>query len=327
MANIIDTDFIAISQAVFDKIQGALDFDVYIKRAADAYTRLFTKGDTPDPEILQRYKSTKGVEFLYVRKEDYREYLLLVETLANRIFGTRDPNDKIPVDEMLDVLKETANLAVFEIIERTEVDQKSLHHATQTIAGCLNILAKDPKSFAKIFRIMGTRPYAMRHALTTSIFSLILGKIEQMESNRNLLILGLGSLFHDIGMSMIPFDVESKYESLTPDEWKTVKEHTHLGKRMLENVKGVPTEVRLIIMQHHEQPNGSGYPNGLRGPQIYYPAKIVAIADVFSALTCQRPFRKEPFSPAKALELMREDTGKFDHVLLDGFSKMFTKTE
>ena len=75
-------------------------------------------------------------------------------------------------------------------------------------------------------------------------------------------------------------------------------------------------------MQHHEQPNGRGYPNGILGTKNFQSAKIVAISDSFTALVSRRAFRP-PFTPLKAVEVMKEDHGKFDLDLLEKFAGLF----
>ena len=316
---LVDTDLVDISITVFDRIEGNLSFDIYIKRAADTYSKLFAKGDPIDRDRLNRYEVIKGVELLYVLKSDYKQYLLYVEHIASHILN--GPNKPTP-DDLVDVIQDLANLTLVEIINTGRIDEKSLQHAHLTVRGCIDLLATDPKALIQIFQMTNNHPYMIKHSLTTSIFSILLGRMENLEGERTLTTLGVGGLLHDIGMSMVPFDAEDKPD-LNPDDWRAVKEHAQLGKRMLESLKSVPPEVRLIISQHHEQPNGMGYPNGLRGKQIYYLAKIVAIADGFSALVSKRPFRETPHTAAKALELMQEDVGRYDPKMLDRFSKIF----
>lgn len=125
---------------------------------------------------------------------------------------------------------------------------------------------------------------------------------------------------------MMTFNAEEKDE-LLPAERKEIHQHPELGKRVLDSVKSINQEVRTIVIQHHEQPNGRGYPNALHEKQIYYLSKIVAIADSFSALLSVRPYREEAFTPIKAIEIMNEDRGKFDLHLLEQFSKIFIQVK
>ena len=85
------------------------------------------------------------------------------------------------------------------------------------------------------------------------------------------------------------------------------------------------TEVRSIIIQHHEQYNGRGYPNRLTNNLIYPPAKVVAIADGFCSLISKTSYRKTDKTPAEALEILIDDLGHYDPEYLDVFAKMILK--
>lgn len=320
MSHIFDTEFIPISITIFQRISGALPFDVFIKRANNVYTKVFPKGEVIDANRLKSYQFDKGVESLHVTQKDYRQYLFYVERVADNLFYKSPAGASS--DELADVVSEMANLTMLEIIVQMNVDQEAVSHATTTVKGCVAVLGKDPKSLAKIMKMLTRHPYSMRHSLSTSIFSILLAKAENLTSEKTLLLTGLGGLLHDVGMSQVSFDAEDKTE-LTPQEWKEIKEHPALGKRMLDTIKSVPPEVRSIALQHHEQPNGRGYPNGMHEKDIYFLSKIVAIADSFSALVSKRPYREEACTAAKAIELMMEDRGKFDTKLLADFAKLF----
>lgn len=321
MANIFDSEFVEVNVNVLRRISGKLPFHVYIRRGENTYTKLFLQGDEIDAERLRKYETGKGVEEYYVQHADYRQYLLYVEQVANTLFEKRTANS----EEVVAVVKEMTNLAMLELVIKKHVDSKSVGYAMTTVKGCIDVLATDPKSLFKVFKLLTHHPYSIKHALMTSVFSLLLAKVEKLESDKTLTTLGLGALLHDVGMSLLTFDPEEEID-LDPDQRREIHGHPEVGKRQLDAVKTVNPEVRTIVLQHHEQPNGRGYPNGLHDKQIYYLAKIVAIADSFSALLSVRPFRDDAFTPSKAIEVMLEDRGKFDMRLLDQFSKIFIKT-
>jgi HD-GYP domain-containing protein (c-di-GMP phosphodiesterase class II) len=322
MATIFDSEFVEVNASVLSRISGALPFHVFIKRGENTYTKIFLKGDEIDLERLKSYEASKGVEEFYVHRDDYRQYLLYVEQVAKTLFESKSAQQ----GEVVGVIKEMTNLTMLELVINKHVDSKSVSYAMTTVKGCIDVLAKDPKSLFRVFRLLGAHPYYIKHALMTAVFALLLAKLEKIESAKSLTTLGLGSFLHDIGMSMLTFDAESKAE-LTSAERKEIHQHPELAKRMLDSVKSVNPEVRSIVLQHHEQPNGQGYPNALHDKEIYYLAKIVAIADSFAALLCVRPYRNEAFSPQKAIEIMLEDRGKFDLVLLEKFSTLFIVTK
>ena len=125
---------------------------------------------------------------------------------------------------------------------------------------------------------------------------------------------------HDVGKLGIPDLILLKPAELDPAEWEIMKQHTVIGSNIL---KGSDADfIRLaesIALCHHEKWDGSGYPNHLKGTAIPIAARITAIADVFDALTSQRPY-KEPFSEEKSLAMIREGRGNhFDPDVVDAF--------
>jgi putative nucleotidyltransferase with HDIG domain len=322
MATIFDSEFVEVNVSILSRITGVLPFNVFIRRGADTYTKLFPKGDEIDGAQLKKYETSKGVEDFYVHHDDYRQYLLYVEQVAKKLFESKNATN----DEVVGVIHEMTNLTMLELVINKHVDSKSVSYAMTTVKGCIDVLASDPKSLFRVFRLLNQHPYMIKHALMTAVFALLLAKVENLESDKTLTALGLGSLLHDIGMAMLTFDPEEKSD-LNAEERREIHQHPELAKRMLDSVKTVNPEVRMIVLQHHEQPNGRGYPNGLHDKQIYYLAKIVAIADSFSALLCKRPYRDDAFIPVKAIEIMIEDRGKFDMTLLDKFSTIFITTK
>ena len=125
---------------------------------------------------------------------------------------------------------------------------------------------------------------------------------------------------HDVGKIGIPDRILLKPGKLTAKEWEIMKQHTLIGGRILE--KGDTTHLRLaeiIALSHHEKWDGSGYPRGLAGKKIPLVGQIVAISDVFDALTSRRPY-KEPFSLEKSFAIIREGRGShFAPHVVDAF--------
>lgn len=128
------------------------------------------------------------------------------------------------------------------------------------------------------------------------------------------------SPMHDIGKIGIPDAILLKPGKLAPDEWETMKMHPEIGARLLDgNDSELLTMAREIALSHHEKWDGSGYPAGLSGEEIPLPGRIAALADVFDALTSERPY-KHAWKLEDAVELIRENRGKhFDPQLVDLF--------
>lgn len=317
MAHVFDSDFIQISTPIIYRIEGQLSFDIYIRRATNTYTKLFPRGEVIDLDRLATYEK-KGVATLSVKKEDYKQYLFYVDEITRTLF---ERMDELSADDQTELVKELTNLTMFDMVMNLKVDENSVLNANRTVKGCIQMISNEPSALARLIKLMSRHPYVIRHALSTAVLAILLAQKENLKSEKSMVTVGVGALLHDIGMSRLGFDSEDE-QDLSPEQWKELKEHPHLGKRILDSVKAVTPEIRMIVLQHHEQPNGKGYPNGLHGKEIYYLAKIVAIADVFAALVSRRPHR-EPISPLKALEIMMEEKGRFDPKLLKVFSTLF----
>jgi len=137
------------------------------------------------------------------------------------------------------------------------------------------------------------------------------------------------SALHDIGKVGIRDDVLLKPGRFTPEEFDAMKRHTLIGTDILEDAithhgGGAFMEMAALVARcHHERFDGTGYPVGLSGTAIPLAARIVAVADVFDALTTERPY-KEAYSPQAARQIIEEQSGRqFDPVIVDAFRKRF----
>jgi putative two-component system response regulator len=125
---------------------------------------------------------------------------------------------------------------------------------------------------------------------------------------------------HDIGKIGIPDGILLKAGKLDAEEWHIMKGHTIIGANILKGSQiGFVRMGAMIALTHHEKWNGSGYPNGLKGKQIPLAGRIVALADVFDALTSKRTY-KEPFSVQESNRIIEEGRCKhFDPAVVDAF--------
>jgi len=133
----------------------------------------------------------------------------------------------------------------------------------------------------------------------------------------------LAAAMHDTGKIGTPDAILKAPRKLTADEWKTMKTHTGIGYNILKKCDTpIFTMAAEIAGSHHEKWDGSGYPEGLSGEAIPEPARIVALADVFDALTTKRPY-KEPWSIEASIAEIHQDSGShFEPRLADTFVKI-----
>ncbi len=130
------------------------------------------------------------------------------------------------------------------------------------------------------------------------------------------------SPLHDVGKIGVPDHILLRPGELSPEEWQIMKSHTVIGGRILEGSKSELMQMaEQIAVSHHERFDGSGYPHGLKGEQIPLAGRIVALADVFDALTSKRIY-KPVYSNEYALEYIKKSSGKhFDPEIIAAFFK------
>jgi putative two-component system response regulator len=133
---------------------------------------------------------------------------------------------------------------------------------------------------------------------------------------------------HDIGKIGIPDAILQKPGKLTPEEWEIMKTHTSIGASIIgEDDSDLLKMARVIALNHHEKWDGSGYPGGLAGQAIPLEARIVALADVFDALTSVRPY-KHAWPTHEAVDYIKQQSGShFDPELVAGFLTVTGKLE
>ena len=133
----------------------------------------------------------------------------------------------------------------------------------------------------------------------------------------------LAAPLHDIGKIGIPDQILLKPEKLDAGEWQVMRRHPIIGHEILNGSASKYVRMgALIALGHHEKYDGSGYPNGLVGDHIPLCARIVAIADVYDALTSVRPY-KDAWASAKAFDYVASQAGKhFDPKLVEAFGAM-----
>jgi len=135
-----------------------------------------------------------------------------------------------------------------------------------------------------------------------------------------------GGLLHDIGKLHVPLDILDKPDRLTPEEFRAMQEHVTLGAAILEPL-GVFEQFLPLVRHHHERFDGHGYPDGLEGGAIPLPARILAVADAFDALTSDRPYRAA-LPRETALRIITEQAGlQFDAEIARAFVGMIEQED
>lgn len=188
-------------------------------------------------------------------------------------------------------------------------DDRQVIQAVDTSKKMVSEFLRKPYAANNVLLLQRYSKGILDHSVNVSVLSVYLGL--RMGYSHQLILenLAVGALFHDIGKTL----VESKGELFSEDDNPQMQKHPTLGAELLEKNPNVPNEVRLIVAQHHECLDGSGYPRRLKGLAVYDLARVVAIANTYDLLISQSlaPTLRERASDALD-RLEREFQGKFD---------------
>ncbi|MEA3350838.1 MAG: GAF domain-containing protein, partial [Chloroflexota bacterium] len=201
---------------------------------------------------------------------------------------------------------------------------ETLAEQAATVMHIANLYADADELFlntikALVAAIDAKDPYTKGHSQRVSDFSVAVAEEMGLDSKMKRRV-RIGALLHDIGKIGVSDAIISKTDRLTEDEWDEIKEHPSIGANIIQQVRLLRDELPALD-QHHERMDGLGYPRGLKGEEISIIARIVAVADVFDALTSNRPYRPA-MDIQTTLDILQMEAGDhLDPECVDAFLK------
>jgi len=215
--------------------------------------------------------------------------------------------------------------STFDTLQNHSQNVKNIHDGMNQIDNLADIakaivddLLSQDKIFISLVDIKTMDNYTYQHSLSVAILSLTLG-VELGLNRDELCDLCIGAMLHDVGKIFVPINILNKPSTLSQQEYEIIKKHTVNGYDYLFRDYSVKASSRLIALQHHETCNGRGYPNGLLSSQIHMFSKIVSIADIYDAMTSDRPYRIG-IQPNEVMEyIMGNAGGRFDFSMVVSF--------
>ncbi len=259
-------------------------------------------------DVLMPYMSGLEVcEKIKASPETYLVPVILITSLSDR--QDRINGIKVGADDFLTrPVDRTELLARVRSLLRLKLRTDELERAETVL-------------FTLARSIEGKDPYTGGHCERIADHSARLGAQLGLPEEQ-LTALRRGGVVHDIGKIVVPDSILLKPARLLEEEWKVIREHPVVGERICAPLKSFRS-VLPIIRHHHEKFDGSGYPDRLRGQSIPITARVLQIADVYDALTTERPY-KRAFSSTEALQTMKEEVAKgwWDPEIFDQFEKL-----
>ena len=196
-----------------------------------------------------------------------------------------------------------------QIMEHLLEDPKveNIKAAKQGIAEIVDVIMADDATSSRLLRITSHDFNTYTHSVNVGVLSILFAKALIKGSDaHNLHELGAGLFLHDIGKVRVDQSILNKPGRLTEEERHIIREHPRHGYEILSETNQLTEECKIIVMQHHEKENGSGYPLGIKGDDIHLYGRICRLADVYDALTSDRAYRQR-LNTFDALKLMKDE--------------------
>lgn len=255
-------------------------------------TSILSKGTVLNEKLIDRIKHL-GVRDFYI--VDDSQYLLARERkMYDRTEIFMESHAKL-TDKTRKVFE---NIKIGKKVLLTEI--------TREADEVINELYKSDNILSRLRQIEEDDDYTFKHSINVSILAAMVGKWFNFPKNE-IKQLFLAGLFHDIGKLKISTDIINKPGKLNEKETEIIKKHPVYGYDILSNTIGISKNVLMAVLQHHEREDGSGYPRGIKSKEIHKFAKIIAVCDVFDAMTSTRVY-KEKMSPFKVAEQIANDS-------------------
>jgi len=289
-----------------------LRFDLFLM--VSGVPILFRKQkDILTSERLQGLLAHGGQRFL-ILEEQRATYLNSLKAMVNSPDSTEETRSRY--------IKESAYLHVNDLFVNENVSE-TVKGAEILVSEMVEFVSEDVSAVATLMQLSRHDYYTYNHCVDVAVYTISLAKQLYGADKEKLIQAGLGGLLHDIGKRKIDLALINKTTKLTQEEWQEIKKHPDYGREILIPVENIPEDSKRAVYEHHENYDGTGYPNKRRGDELCELSRIVAIADVFDALTTDRSYHKA-MPPKDALDLMfGMQPGKFDPGLFEAFNKRF----
>jgi HD-GYP domain-containing protein (c-di-GMP phosphodiesterase class II) len=199
-----------------------------------------------------------------------------------------------------------------------QMEGKKLSLAANRASALMDQAIKEPALLENLGAVMRQDYSIYAHSVNVSMLAMSFGHFLGLDAKK-IRTLGMGGLFHDVGMSSLPASILKKTEKLSEPDWQKIRTHPRKGYQMLLNVGAVTYDALMIVLNHHENIDGTGYPSGLKGEKITQLTRIVKIVDAYDAITSARPYHPPRPAFAAANDLMESRSDQFDKDLVPYF--------
>lgn len=274
------------------------DYGVFVRISNTRYIKIAHQGGKLSPDKIDALKA-KGVTYLYIKKEDFPKlvgFTVLVSKAMNNV--------AMPSEKRLRFMRYTGEV-VLEQIFVDGINEQSFRASKDFVMTTIDMVTKDDDISKTLELLNQHSDYLYSHSVAVSLFSVMIAHELGYKTPQILFKVALGGLLHDVGKKEIPKEIlEKPRHAYSSDDVKLLESHVKRGKEILEEFRGIPSDIVHIVSEHHEDQLGQGYPRGLNGPRIHPLAQIVSVADIFCEYTIKESPHSQIISPQSAITKM-----------------------
>jgi len=277
-----------------------IDFDLFLKNDIGGQSRyvLFCHSNEHFTSERREQLLSRNIQTFYISSKDTSKYFQYQENNLKNIVEDSHKSSFEKSSTLYQVAKNLTN----DILE----DPRSGHNierATEWVGSTVSHIIQNENTFSGLFQVTSHDYHTFTHSVNTSVIGLLFGKYLSLLPHE-LECLGTGLLLHDIGKTALPPEIINKNGGLTSEEFNIVKKHPKEGLDLLEHKKNIDGLSLKVVIQHHENYDGTGYPYGIGGSDIHLFGHISRIIDAYDAMTSDRPYAvaMRPFDTLLAIK-------------------------
>lgn len=259
-------------------------------------TKIVSKGDQIDLEKIKLYQH-KGYEHVYLLKEDFEQYQAANLSILEKV----SHGDSSRISLLTDLLHNVRDVMIDQF-SFVEIDPNLFSTSKQEVIHAFTLIEADREPAELLLKVNLHTNWLFIHNLGVALFNVMIAKKIGL-SGKDLSTIALGGILHDVGFVEIdPDSLNKARHKKTIKESQMMEAHPERGIEILEPFVNLNSDVRAIILEHHEDGNGTGFPRGLKKNKIHPMARITAVSDNFIFLGQKSPRSKEGMRPQEAVQ-------------------------
>jgi putative nucleotidyltransferase with HDIG domain len=273
---------------------------------------LYCKGDNAFENKKRELLVRRNINRLFIGRKDQKKYSEYIESNLQHILS----DEKIQTEEKTRIVYGTGTTMLHDVFK--EPVHKNIVRSQTFAYNMIDYILRDGKAAYNLLKITSHDYYTYTHSVNVATIGSLFAKNIGL-NEKDLKSFCTGMLLHDLGKTKISSSILNKKGPLTEEEFEEIKMHPEVGAKILKESGSSFKDEYTVILQHHENCDGSGYPYGLKKEEIHYIARLVHIIDIYDALTTKRSY-SPPQKPFDSLKLITNEMyNSVDQAMLKSF--------